>query len=83
MFRVLGMYNFGLDHFLDARAEIGELFAGFLALCEYLRKLFSYEISWPLKSAGDMARQKQTKEALGEVVDANESETVVDGVKVR
>ena len=30
-----------------------------------------------------MARQKQTKEALGEVVDANESETVVDGVKVR
>jgi mRNA-degrading endonuclease RelE of RelBE toxin-antitoxin system len=34
-----------------------------------------------LKSAGDMARQKQTKEALGEVVDANESETVVEEVK--
>ena len=30
-----------------------------------------------------MARQKQNKEALGEVVDANESETVVDEVKVR
>ena len=29
-----------------------------------------------------MARQKQTKEALGEVVDANESKTVVEEVKV-
>ena len=51
-----------------------------LVFWENLR--LDYEISWPLKSAGDVARQKQTKEALGEVVDANEPEAIVDEIKV-
>ena len=57
---------------------LGQKSGDFLLFFLENMQLFSHKISWPLKSAGDMARQKQTKEALGEVVDA-----VVEEVKVR
>ena len=40
MFRVLGVYNFGLDHFLVFRAEICQIFSCFFGKFKNFKKTF-------------------------------------------